>query len=177
MSAPASPASGARRDHPGDDLDVARAAAQAGADELRRRYRVGGVRETATTKSTYRDLVTDADRAAESFIDYWMGKGAWAHTPEPRKPAIAESVKNVRGWAQALMGEPTLLAAFSALDIPVLYMTGKKSPASSLGVARRLMRVLPKARLVEFDGLGHMAPLTHPEQVNPVISQFLSNLV
>jgi hypothetical protein len=37
------------------------------------------------------DLVADA---AECFIDFWMGKGVWARTPEPRKGRIASSVVN-----------------------------------------------------------------------------------
>ena len=46
------------------------------------------------------------DAAAECFIDYWMGAGAWQQTPEARKPPIAASVMNVRRWAHALMTEP-----------------------------------------------------------------------
>ena len=115
----------------------------------------------------------DANRAAEAFIDFWMGKGAWAAMPEARKPAIAESVKNVRGWARALTGEPTPLESFRKLDIPVLYMTGRASPRSSLGVARRLAAALPRVEVVEFDGIGHMGPLTHPGPVNQAIARFL----
>ena len=55
-------------------------------------------------------------------------------TPEQRKAPIAASVANVGGWAKALFEEPTRLAAFSSLNVPVLYMVGKDSPASSLGV-------------------------------------------
>ncbi|MCG3135963.1 MAG: Fructose-1,6-bisphosphatase/inositol-1-monophosphatase [Planctomycetes bacterium] len=51
-----------------DDLALALEAARAGGDELMRRYRVSGIRENATTKSTRRDLVTDADRAAEAAV-------------------------------------------------------------------------------------------------------------
>lgn len=51
-----------------DDLAVAREAAAAGARELVSRYRVSGVRGNATTKTTRRDLVTDADRAAEEAV-------------------------------------------------------------------------------------------------------------
>jgi hypothetical protein len=36
----------------------------------------------------------DPDRAAECFIDFWMGKGAWARTPEARRGPIASSVVN-----------------------------------------------------------------------------------
>ena len=113
------------------------------------------------------------DGAAECFIDFWMGKGAWANTPEARKGPIAASVVNIRGWAEALFGEPTPLEAFADLRIPVLYMIGRRSPASSLGVARLLTKTLPRAEVVEFDGLGHMGPVTHSDIVNEAISRFL----
>jgi pimeloyl-ACP methyl ester carboxylesterase len=115
----------------------------------------------------------DPARAAECFIDFWMGAGAWDHMPEPRKGPIATSVANVRGWAHALFGEPTPLRAFAELNVPVLYMIGKNSPASSRGVARVLTRALPRVEAVEFEGLGHMGPVTHPEVVNEAISNFL----
>jgi len=111
--------------------------------------------------------------AAECFIDFWMGKGAWGNTPEARKAPIAASVVNIRGWAEALFGEPTPLQAFAGLRIPVLYMIGKRSPASSLGVARLLTKTLPRVEVVEFEGLGHMGPVTHSEIVNEAISRFL----
>ena len=113
------------------------------------------------------------DAAAECFIDYWMGLGAWQQTPAPRKPAIAAQVTNVRRWAHALFTEPTPLEAFGSLDVPVLYMVGKRSTASAHGVARLLTAALPRVEVVEFDRLGHMGPVTHPDQVNPVIAQFL----
>jgi pimeloyl-ACP methyl ester carboxylesterase len=115
----------------------------------------------------------DPARAAECFIDFWMGAGAWDHMPEPRKGPITTSVANVRGWAHALFGEPTPLRAFAELNVPVLYMIGKNSPASSRGVARVLTRALPRVEVVEFEGLGHMGPVTHPEVVNEAISNFL----
>jgi pimeloyl-ACP methyl ester carboxylesterase len=104
----------------------------------------------------------DKDAAAEQFIDYWMGAGAWKQTPEQRKPPIADSVTNVRRWAHALMREPTPLAAFRSLDVPLLYMLGKRSTASAHGVARLLTKALPRVEVVEFELLGHMGPVTHP---------------
>ena len=118
----------------------------------------------------------DGDGAARAFIDFWMGDGAWANTPEARKAPIVASVANVQGWADALLGEPAPLAAFAALDMPVLLMVGKASPMSSLAVARRLATTLPKVELVEFDGLGHMAPVTHPAPVNAAIRAFLGRV-
>lgn len=71
------------------------------------------------------------------------------------------------------MTESTPLQAFRSLDIPVLYMVGKRSTASAHGVARLLTGALPRVEVVEFEKLGHMGPVTHPEPVNEVIRQFL----
>lgn len=118
----------------------------------------------------------DPARAAECFIDFWMGPGAWARMPDPRKSPIVASIPNIRGWATALIGEPTPLQAFAEIDVPVLYMIGKDSPASSRGVARILTRALPRLEVIEFEGLGHMGPVTHPEIVNEAISGFLERV-
>lgn len=115
----------------------------------------------------------NTDGAAQAFIDYWMHEGAWAATPEARKPAIAASVANVRRWAHALITEPTPLEAFRALDMPVLLMTGRESTVSAHGVANRLARVLPRVEVVSLAGLGHMGPITHPGPVNDRVADFL----
>ena len=131
-----------------------------------------GIRNTVADAAAALDAGNPAG-AAERFIDYWMGPGRWNHTPEERKPAIAESVRNVRRWAHALVTEPTPLAAFRSLDVPVLYMVGKRSTPSALGVARLLAGALPSVELVQFEALGHMGPVTHPLEVNRVIDAFL----
>lgn len=129
-----------------------------------------------------RDAVADATAAVEDnnpaaaacrFIDYWMGEGTWDAMPESQQTVIAASMSNVGGWAHALFAESTPLQAFRALEIPVLYMVGAKSPASSRGVARLLTGVLPNVSVIEFSELGHMGPVTHPEQVNEAIERFL----
>jgi pimeloyl-ACP methyl ester carboxylesterase len=82
-------------------------------------------------------------------------------------------MRDVRGWASALFGEPTPLEAFATLTVPVLYMIGKTSPTSSRDVARLLTKTLPRVEVVEFERLGHMGPLTHPDVVNEAICRFL----
>jgi pimeloyl-ACP methyl ester carboxylesterase len=118
----------------------------------------------------------DENAAAQRFIDYWMGPGSWERTPEQRKPPIAASVTNVRRWAHALFAEPTPLGAFRSLNLPVLYMVGKRSTASARGVARLLTSALPRVEIVEFENLGHMGPVTHPDQVNRAIRRFLEEV-
>lgn len=119
----------------------------------------------------------DRDGAARCFIDFWMGAGAWDRTPAERRPAMAESVRNVQRWADTIMGEPATLADLRGLELPVLCLAGGRSPRSSLSVMELLLTALPQAEAVTFPSLGHMAPVTHPDQVNPGIERFLQKVV
>ena len=131
-----------------------------------------GIRKAVTSAAS--ELAAgNRGAAAEQFIDYWMGGGAWGRMPESRRAPIEASIVNVQGWATALFEEPTPLSAFKVLNMPVLLMVGKDSPASSRGVARRLAGVLSNLKLIELEGLGHMGPITHPEAVNTAIEAFL----
>ena len=115
----------------------------------------------------------DAAGAARCFVDYWSGPGVWDQMPEARQGQVAVSMANLRGWAGACFSDPTPLEAFSWIGAPVLYMMGKDSPASTRGVARLLAEALPRVEIAQFEGLGHMGPVTHPQAVNRVISRFL----
>jgi pimeloyl-ACP methyl ester carboxylesterase len=117
------------------------------------------------------------DEAAGHFIDYWMGPGSWSRTPDSRKIPIAASIVHVQSWARALVTEPTALDAFRQLDVPVLYMLGKRTTESALAVAQCLTAVLPRVEVVTFEDLGHMGPVTNPDQVNTVVADFLRRTV
>lgn len=132
-----------------------------------------GIRHAARDAAAAIDA-NDHAGAARCFLDYWMGPGSWDSMPAARQGPVAASMVNVRGWASALFGEPAPLQAFQALDIPVLYMVGAMSQASSRGVARLLTQTLPKVEVMEFAGLGHMGPVTHPQVVNDAIDRFFS---
>lgn len=118
----------------------------------------------------------DDDEAARHFIDFWMAEGAWAAMPDARKPAIRAAIHDIGQWAHALVEEATPLEDFGALDMPVLLMRGSRSPASGHVVGEVLRDVLPHSQSIEFEGLGHMGPVTHPEPVNAAIDDFLSRL-
>ena len=131
-----------------------------------------GIRE-AVERATAALVAGDRGAAAEQFVDFWAGAGAWRATAEARRAVIENAIVNVQGWGSALFGETTPLQAFGALEMPVLLMVGRDSPASSLAVVRLLARALPQLETLEFKGLGHMGPVTHPELVNAEIDDFL----
>jgi pimeloyl-ACP methyl ester carboxylesterase len=113
------------------------------------------------------------DASGARFVDYWMGPGAWARMPRPRRETIAGQMRQVEAEWHAAFMEPTPLSAFAALDVPVLFLTGAESPLSSREIARLLATTLPQVTSIEVSGAGHMAPLTHPERVNALIERFL----
>lgn len=136
---------------------------------------VDGIRDAVRASSVALDA-SDRDQAARAFIDYWMGAGSWDLVAQTRKSAIADAIVNVRRWAHALTSDPTPITAFASLTMPVLTLTGARSPESSRAVARLLIGALPDVRAVELPDLGHMAPVTHPEIVNTEIARFLDRV-
>lgn len=118
----------------------------------------------------------DLDASAQRFLDYWAGEGSWAATPEERRPRLAAAMRAVRSEWHAAFFEPTLLAGFAAIDIPTLYMAGSESKLSTRTIASLITGVLPRARMKEIEGMGHMAPITHPDRVNPVIEEFVQEM-
>lgn len=134
-----------------------------------------GAREVEPVREDTARLVSEGslDAAAGRFVDYWTGEGTWAAIPESRRPAIAEGMRAVRLHWHALAHDPAPLGAFAAIEVPTLFLTGTASKASTLGVAALLTRVLPRVRVREIEGAGHMAPVSHPDLVNPLIEEFL----
>jgi pimeloyl-ACP methyl ester carboxylesterase len=113
------------------------------------------------------------DASAQRFVDYWAGDGAWAATPEARRPVLAAAMRAVKLEWHAAFYEPTPLCAFAAVTVPTLFMSGTKSKAPALAVARLMTAALPRVRIEEIEGVGHMAPVTHPDTVNPLVERFL----
>ena len=121
-------------------------------------------------------LAWEPAAAAERFIDYWMGKGTWAATPDSRRATLVDAVQAQTPEWYSACNEPTPLEAFAALDVPALLMTGTSSTAAARAVARLVGGVLPRVQVEEIEGLGHMAPVTHPGAVNPRIERFLAEI-
>jgi pimeloyl-ACP methyl ester carboxylesterase len=114
--------------------------------------------------------------AASIFIDFWSGEGTWDQTPERPKEAILLAIRDVARWGFALNNDTTPLSAFSQLKCPILYMLGSASPVPARAVADVLIPVLPNVQVLEFEGLGHMGPITHPTVVYDAIVAFLNRI-
>ena len=91
------------------------------------------------------------------------GQGPGPEWPSDRAITLRDEVEFI---------EPVL----RALDMPVLYMKGGRSTRAAHGVARLLTAALPNVEVLEFEKLGHMGPITHPQVVNEAIERFLDRV-
>jgi pimeloyl-ACP methyl ester carboxylesterase len=68
------------------------------------------------------------------------------------------------------------MTRLASIDIPTLYLTAQKSNLPTRALGQLLIGALPRVRTVDIEGVGHMAPLSHPDRVNPLIEAFLQEV-
>jgi pimeloyl-ACP methyl ester carboxylesterase len=117
-------------------------------------------------------IAGDYRRAAIAFVDYWGGACTWAVLRPSVQAALIRWVPKAPLDFRALMEEPTPLAAYAGLRMPVLIMRGEHAPRPTRVIAELLPTLLP-ARLAVVQGAGHMGPLTHAPAVNALIAAHL----
>jgi pimeloyl-ACP methyl ester carboxylesterase len=115
--------------------------------------------------------------AAEKFADYWSGAGTWREMPPDRRLAFSDGLKpNFFEW-DAVMDDTTLVEEWAAvLPRSTLLVFDPVGVAPPREIAAILRRSCPGWTFAETPGAGHMAPLTHPDLVNPLVSSFLQSI-
>ena len=109
------------------------------------------------------------DKAAKLFIDYWSGAGTWDAIPEQRKADYAAYSPKVVLDFTALFAASDPLSAYGDLEMPMRVTSGNTGPLPARRVAELLGRAKGDGVLRVIDGVGHMAPVTDPDRVNPEI--------
>lgn len=111
--------------------------------------------------------------AAGRFADYWLGDGSWAVMAEKRQAAFALSIKPCVHEFDAILGEPSSVDLCRSLPAKtrVVYDSGTRRPI--LEIVAILQEACPDWDFKQLSGVGHMAPLTHPELINSLIEEFL----
>jgi pimeloyl-ACP methyl ester carboxylesterase len=116
------------------------------------------------------------DVVAERFADYWNGPGTWAAMPERRRAAFLGALPpNVHEW-DAVMNEATPLEAWREIRAQTLLVRAAQTRRPIRELSELLLDTAPGWQLVEVPEAGHMAPITRPELVNPIVVGFLEGL-
>lgn len=111
-----------------------------------------------------------AETVAEAFLTYWAGERAWGEMTEARRRAIIETMPAVSQFWAAALAETTPAEAYQACTVPTLLLRGRESRAPARQIVDLLARLLPRSKILEIEGAGHMAPLTHADAVNSMVA-------
>jgi pimeloyl-ACP methyl ester carboxylesterase len=126
------------------------------------------------------DLVRDCaargdwEPAAIRFGDYWGGAGSWDNTPPERRAAFLLALRaNFYEW-DAVLNETTTLDEWARL-LPkrTLMISDPNTVLPIRDIEALFRRAAPDWYYQHIAGGGHMAPLTVPQLVNPLIVSFL----
>jgi len=112
--------------------------------------------------------------AAEQFADYWAGAASWQNMPAERRNNFVEALKpNYFEW-DAVMNETTPVEQWARL-LPrsTLLVSDPNTVLPIREITAILCWSCPMWTYKEIADGGHMAPLTRPDLINPLVRSFL----
>lgn len=138
-----------------------------------------GRREAYTEATALRDFIKshgkreDWGAVAERFVDYWIGDGAWAAMPHERRLAYMQLLRpNYYEW-DCLETDRTTIEEFARIRAKAMIAYTPDARRPSREIAQLFYEKCPGWSVARIAEGGHMAPLTHPQVVNPLIAGFL----
>lgn len=111
----------------------------------------------------------DWEKAVSFFADYWNGRGTWRNLSEIQKERFSIILKpNYYEW-DAVFSEETSLETWKKL-LPInTTLIGAANTVRTIRELNDLFRLnCPNWNFKNYSG-GHMAPITSPKLVNPLI--------
>ncbi len=115
------------------------------------------------------------DAAAEVFVNYWTGQGSWDAMPDDRKSKFAEALEpNFHEW-DAVMNETTSLAEWkTSLPKETTVVSAADTVRSIREICALIRETVPSWNHQQIIRGGHMAVLTKPELINPIVANALT---
>jgi hypothetical protein len=115
--------------------------------------------------------VGDWFRAARRYVDHRSGADAWQDLFTQERAAIARRMPELCAQLDAEIADPTPLAGYARIDVPVWLLTASRTRAATERIAQLLAGTLPRAEWRRIDGADR-GP--HPEAVDRAIERFLA---
>lgn len=110
----------------------------------------------------------DTYRAARAFSREWGDGTKWEDLTERARTYMADRIHFIAGSSSFLEHDSAGLLKddkFARAKMPALLIEGGVSGPIANVINGSLARRLPHAVRVRIEGAGHMAPITHPEEV------------
>lgn len=114
--------------------------------------------------------------AAEHFANYWGGAGSWASMDQDRRATFATALKpNFHEW-DAILNETTSLNDWvGQLPSKTLVVYDNDTVRPIKEIVLLMSEAAKHWKIKSISKGGHMAPLTHPELINPLVAEFLTS--
>ena len=120
-------------------------------EAMERAVRLNGAGLGALTGAEWRKMTEDSARPKPG------GGWGFAYDPHLGDALKADELPDVDLWP-----------VWDAVDCPTLLLRGANSNVLAREVAEKMTRTGPKAKLVEFAGVGHAPPLLSDDQIETV---------
>lgn len=114
--------------------------------------------------------------AAECFVDFWSGEGAWEATDNRIRNYVVQTIDRVADdWAGILgnLEGQAGIADAARIGAPVRLLRGTDTRPSARRIVDILHGALTNSELIELQGVGHMAPAIQPHAILPHITGWL----
>ena len=116
-------------------------------------------------------------QAAEQFADYWNGSGAWKKMDELRREKFAEALKPNFHEFDCVINETTTLEEWrDVLPLNTHILFSEQTVNSIRKIVNIFEETMSNWTFHSYSEGAHMAPLTHPNIVNPIIHKILTEV-
>ena len=111
--------------------------------------------------------------AAEKFADYWGGAGSWSAMAPDRRDAFTVALKpNFFEW-DAVMDKTSAEQWAQLLPAATLVVSDLNTVRPVREIVELFRQSCPMWTYKEIAAGGHMAPLSRPDLINPLVHSFL----
>jgi pimeloyl-ACP methyl ester carboxylesterase len=111
--------------------------------------------------------------AAEQFVDYWNGEGAFRAMEQNVQASVVRYMPKASLEFRAMADERTPLEVYRSFHFPTLLLVGERSFRWTRLIDRQLANAMKFASHRTVSGAGHMGPFTHQEIVNASIADHI----
>ncbi|WP_407495161.1 alpha/beta fold hydrolase [Pseudooceanicola sp. MF1-13] len=118
----------------------------------------------------------DYHHAAQIFLGNWGGGQPWDEMSAAQQDGFAAQMKLIEAVTVTNMGDPDGLLAdglVARMQIETLLIDGSDSPEASHRINLALQSLILPSRIETVEGAAHMVPITHSDQVGPMVAEFL----
>jgi len=118
----------------------------------------------------------DWPKVAEYFVDYWIGEGAWASLAAERQQVfIATLPNNIHEW-DAVMNMDAGRAVWQGITARTLAIRASETKTPIKSIYKIFEQICPHWQFQQVAEGGHMAAISRPDLVNPLIQKFTQNI-